>query len=107
MTSGNVSKSPRREIYRHLSSNPEGRIAKTEIRGGLIISTVWTNADGNNRDGCRFETVVFSSLPELAILDHEKYDDLYSAKKGHLEMFIKWFWGGMDEAPTGLRIVEG
>ncbi len=53
-----------------------------------------------------FETLVLNSASDLTLLDYEVHTDLFSAKKGHLEMVIKWFYGGMDEYRPALMIIK-
>ena len=105
MGSDDAAKNLHPAIYHHLSNGPDFcGLAKTGIRGRRIISTMSINEGLRSREDSRFETVVFDS--DFTLIDRKEHAELYSAKKGHLEMIIKYFYGGMDEYPPNLRIVE-
>jgi hypothetical protein len=103
MISDDAKKNPHPAIYHHLSNGFCG-LARTEIRGRRIISTTSINDQLRSRKDSCFETIIFNS--DFTLVDREEHADMFSAKKGHLEMIIKYFYGGMDEYPPNLRIVE-
>lgn len=69
-----------------LLSDPEYRIvAKTEVPGKGLVSTVWLGLDhrfGASGPPLIFETLVFDCEPELI----ERYATLGEAEAGHLAM---------------------
>jgi hypothetical protein len=68
------------------------RVAKTLLKNGRLVSTVWLGLDHSFLSNKKeiFETMVFRSEKDLTDLDCERYSTLKEALAGHKKMVNKW-----------------
>jgi len=69
------------------------RVAKTKLKNGFMVSTVFLGIDHNfsgQENPLLFETMVFPSEENFKDLECERYSTKEQAVEGHKKMVRKW-----------------